>query len=231
MKKLVKESLYESLNEDDEILDDEIPEEIEDDSDVVVEDEWEKPEEEEELPDEIKSITIEPEEDIEVEDFSDELKDLFDSELEMKEFNRTNFEFKVIPRNGNRGSSPERVEGVPMAKLSNNNYIFKTPDGMRKFNLRDIVLIESKNSKGKILNEDQTYTYENYLTDVASHLLTSPEAVQAILDIHTVDHDEAQTEIIDELRSNDQLYNTKEMFETGVDPDVAANKIIHQYEG
>lgn len=236
MKKFVRESLYEAFEPEDE--DNNIPPEIENDEDVEVKDDWEKPEEEDEIPPELETVDssdMESEE-IEVEEYSSELEDLFNTELEMKEFNRENHTFRVIPRGeGKRGKTGELVNGVVMVQLKNGNYVFKTDSGMRKFNIKDIVLLENKKNKGSELNEvlrdGYEYNYVDYLFDIATFLMLNPENVQAIMDIHNVDEEEAKIEITNELEDNDGIYGTKAMFDAGIEPDEAANTIVNQYQG
>ncbi|MFA5154478.1 MAG: hypothetical protein WC554_18185, partial [Clostridia bacterium] len=167
----------------------------------------------------------------------DDLKTALDLELKIKEFNRGPIEFRVIPRGeGKRGKLGEIITGIVMAKLNNDNYIFKTDNGMRKFNIKDIALLENENTSGKQLNERMKdgfeYEYVDYLFDVAGFLMLNPENVQAILNIHNVvDEEQAKIDITNELEDNESIYGVKSMFEHGIEPEDAAEKIINQYQG
>ena len=238
MKKFVRENLYENFKEDndDEVV---LPEEIENDDDVDVKDDWETPEENETIEDEVDSIDASDMESEEIE--LDEtpavdIKTALDLELEMKEFNRETNEFRVIPREKDkRGRMGEIVTGVVMAKLSNDNYIFKTDKGMRKFNIKDMVLLENE-TLDKELNEMQRggmeYEYVDYLFDIAGFLMLNPENVQAILNIHNVnDEEEAKIDITNELEDNEEIYGVKAMYDAGVEPEIAAEKIVNNFQG
>lgn len=229
MKKFVRESLYESpFSEDNEEVD--LPPEIENDEDVVVEDDWEKPEEDE-IADEVNAIDasdMETEEIIVDDNYSFELQNALEAELQLKEFNRTPFEFHV------KGKQ-EVITGIVMAKLKD-SYIFKTDMGMRKFNFKDIVLIENEQQKGKKLNEilkdGSEYEYVDYLFDIATFLMLHPENVQAVLNIHNVnDEEDAKIDITNELEDHDEIYGTKSMYDAGIEAEDAALKIVNQYQG
>jgi hypothetical protein len=240
MKKFVRENLYESFKDDDDEVD--VPEEIVDDEDVEVKDDWETQEEDDEIPPELDVDASDMEKEvIEVSDdfSSSEIKDMLDIELELKDFNREEHEFRIIPKEKEkRGKTREIHRGTVMAKLKNDNYVFKLDDGsMRKFNVNDIVMLEEgAKSVGDELNEvmrdGYEYEYVDYLFDIASFLMLNPENVQAILNIHNVvDEEEAKIEITNELEDNDDIYGTKGMYAAGVEAEAAALKIVNQYQG
>jgi hypothetical protein len=236
MKKFVRESLYESPFNND--IDDEVdlPPEIENDEDVVVEDDWETPEEEDEIADEVNAIDASDMEvdEIEIDDDSSyqssiNLENILDLELKSIEVDREPIQFK-------NKNTKEIINGIIMAKLNNGNYIFKTENGMRKFNVKDIILLENQQYKGNKLNEimkdGYQYEYVDYLFDIATFLMLHPENVQAVLNIHNVnDEEEAKIEITNELEDNDQIYGTKAMYDAGIEAEEAALKIVNQYQG
>ena len=73
-----------------------------------------------------------PEEELEVEDMSDELAQSFRAELSIPEFNRLSFFIKL--------QSGEEFEAVPMAEMSGSKaFLFKIGDQIKKINLSNIV--------------------------------------------------------------------------------------------
>jgi hypothetical protein len=231
MKKFVRENLYENFVSDEEELDNELDNELDDDDDVEIIDAWEKPDEEIEVADNVNNnIDADIEEDeFEILGYSDELEDLIDNELNSKEFNRIPINFKM------KKNLSQIVSGIPMAKLSNGNYVFKTSTGLKKINLNDIIMIDEnkKQKKGIKLNEtmEGDYPYVDYLFDISNYLMLNPENVQAVLNIHNADEEEAKIEITNELEDNDDIYGTKGMYMAGIDAEDAALKIINQYQG
>ena len=84
--------------------------------------------------------------DMEIDDdsFDDELVKLLNNEIKLKEFNRRGFSFKIK-------NDKSKFYGVPMAKMLNNAFLFKTLDGkMKKLYLKDIILENEKPQKSKL---------------------------------------------------------------------------------
>lgn len=91
-------------------------------------------------------------EDVELEDeVSDialikQLTKMLDNELTFPEFSRGSVNFKI------RGSG-EKIEGVPLAKLSGGEaFLFKTLTGMKKIKVEDMI-IESYSGQQKFVSE------------------------------------------------------------------------------
>ena len=211
MKRFVKESLYEEVD---------ISEEIQDN--------WENPEEddENELENELEIDVADMEADeIEVNDISSsEIEDMLNIELELKDFNRAEHQYR-------HKKTWTTFNATVMAKLKDGNYIFKLADGsMRKFNINDLSVSDIE------LNEwtrgGMSYEYVDYLFDIAGFLLLHPENVQAIMDIHNVtDEEEVKIDITNELEDHEEIYGVKRMYDAGIEPDIAAEKIVNQYQG
>ena len=207
MKRFVRENLYEDVDD--------------------TEDTWEKSEEEDEVDAEdleVDTSDMEADE-IEVDDISpSEIKDMLNIELSLKDFNR------AIHKYRNR-KTWETFSGAVMAKLKDDNYVFKLDDGsMRKFNVNDLSVLDLEEDEE--LNESRgDYSYNDYLFDIAGFLMLSPENVQAILDIHhVVDEEGTKIDITNELEDNDEIYGTKGMYAAGLEPELAAEKIVNQYQ-
>jgi hypothetical protein len=117
---------------------------------------WDAPEDEEEIdPDELdvdvsdmaNVDTIEIEEDV----FDDKLFKALSNEVKMLEPNRANVRFRL------KGDLSKVINGIPMAKIGSNAFLFKLRDGgMKKIFLRDMV-VEServKRDRAKTVNEE-----------------------------------------------------------------------------
>ena len=212
MTQFVRESLYEDF----------------DDKNIET-DEWNQPEEVENIEDvndvpEVDSSDMDVDE-IEVVDNDVDLEVVLDRELTFPEISRGALKFRVKGK-------PEIIVGIPMAGLNPGNYVFKVDGMMRKFNINniDVEVFEAAGSKEKRLNENG-YSYNNYLNDIATYLLSKPENVQAILDIHDLDDSEsAKNEIADELENNEDIFGVKGMFQVGVQPEDAASKIVNNFQ-
>lgn len=119
-------------------------------------DAWGDSEDEDEIdPDELNvdtsdmenADTIEIEEDV----FDDKLFKALTNEVKMSEPNRANVRFRL------KGDLPKVLNGIPMAKLGSNAFLFKLRDGgMKKVFLRDMVLEQEriKRDRAKTVNED-----------------------------------------------------------------------------
>ena len=76
-----------------------------------------------------------------------------DNELQIPEFSRGELKFKVR-------STGEKVKGIPMAKMGGGEaYLFKTPQGMKKIKLEDMI-VESFKGPKKFVSE----SYKDYET-------------------------------------------------------------------
>lgn len=238
MKRFVRENLYESIkNEIDPKLGPygyDIPDELgpHDFEDEEISSE--------EISTELDTSDMEKTEEIEVDDdYSFQLEDALNAELQLKDFNREPFNFRIIPREKDkRGKIGKIIHGTVMAKLKNDNYVFKLDDNsMRKFNINDIVMLEENvkitgNKLNERIKDGYEYEYVDYLFDIATFLMLHPENVQAILNINDVyDEEEAKIEITNELEDNDDIYGTKGMYATGIEAEDAALKIVNQYQG
>jgi hypothetical protein len=115
--------------------------------DVIVDDEYENDlevddeniESDDDLIKGIDASDMENEDEIKInDDYTSETKIKLDAELNVKEFNREEILFKVL-------SDHKRIiSGIVMAKLDENNYIFRTNEGMKKFNIKDIIFVDDE---------------------------------------------------------------------------------------
>lgn len=118
-------------------------------------DSWGESDEEEEIdPDELDVDTSDMEnaETIELEDdvFDNKLFKALSNEVKMLEPNRANVRFRL------KGNLSKIINGIPMAKMGNNAFLFKLRNGdMKKIFLRDVILEEERRSnRAKTVNED-----------------------------------------------------------------------------
>jgi hypothetical protein len=91
--------------------------------------------------------TIEIEEDV----FDDKLFKALSNEVKMSEPARRNVRFRL------KGDLSKALNGIPMAKLGSNAFLFKLRDGsMKKVFLRDMVLEQEKikSNRAKTVNEE-----------------------------------------------------------------------------
>jgi len=96
-------------------------------------------------------------EDIEVEDdeFNNQTISRLNNEIKLPEFNRNPIKFKI------RGTR-EHILGIPMAKMSNNAYLFKLEGNkMKKFYLKDIILENENKKLKKVVKESLEEEFEN----------------------------------------------------------------------
>jgi len=119
-------------------------------------DAWDIPDDEEEIdPDELDVDTSDMEnaETIELEDdvFDDKLFRALSNEVKIIEPSRANVRFRL------KGDLSKVLNGIPMAKMGNNAFLFKLKDGqMKKIFLRDMVLEQERvrQNRAKTVNED-----------------------------------------------------------------------------
>jgi len=160
----VKESLYESIEDNDE--------------DVEIKDDWKSDEEEDELnPDEIDTSDMETADEIDVPDtaFDDELLITLNNELKSPEFARRVLKFRI------KGADRRPEFGTVLAKLGNNSFIFKLQDGsLKKFKLGEIVAESIKYANEMQMNENWGEELENdeYVEDDYDDEDTNAEHVE-----------------------------------------------------
>lgn len=127
--------------------------EMEDD----VEDNWYKADEEDDY------MEAEPEqiEDVSLEDetanvaLMNQFRKMIDNELKLPEFSRGTVEFKLKP-------TKEIIKGVPLTKLANGQAVlFKTPSGMKKVKMEDI-LLEGLQRKEKTIITFVSESFKDY---------------------------------------------------------------------
>jgi len=95
----------------------------------------------------VNADEIEIEEDV----FDDKLMKALSNEVKMIEPARANVRFRL------KGDLSKVLNGIPMAKLGGNAFLFKLKDGgMKKIFLRDMVLEQkkAKHNRAKTVNED-----------------------------------------------------------------------------
>jgi len=117
-----------------------------------VKDAWYEPDEDDEVIGDIDIDTSDMDnaEEIEIEENTiyDKLLMALSNELKMPEFNRAKVDFTLK-------DDDEIHTGVPMAKLSDNAFLFKLEDGkMKKIFLKDIIVESKKSNRAKCVNED-----------------------------------------------------------------------------
>jgi len=127
-------------------------------------DKWDVPEDEDEVidPDEfdVDTSDMEGADEIEVEEdvFDDKLFKALSNEVKVSEPNRRFLTFRL------KGNADKLLQGIPMAKMGNNAFVFKLQDGkLKKIFLRDIILEQEKaGNRAKMVSEysEDTNSYD-----------------------------------------------------------------------
>jgi hypothetical protein len=141
-------------------------------------DDWVKPEDDdvedfEDVEDiDVSDMTNAEELNIEEDAYDDELFLALKNDLKIPEFNRTTIRFRL------KGDLKHILQGIPMARIGENTFLFKLKDeGMKKIALKDVILEQVKEKSNRAKNVSE-YDLHDYLDDVSNSGYEEDDALE-----------------------------------------------------
>jgi hypothetical protein len=176
------------------------------------------PEELEGMPDEEFSEDENGEEYIEIENSIDQMKKIFRAEIAAPEFSRLSYLLKL--KDGGE------IESTPMAELSSGDFLFKIEGQLKKIRLSDIQkfqLVEEELQES-LLEDYGEYSFSDYLWDISNFIEANIPDWKNILD------GEDEQNLVDWLEENQDLWDLRGLFATGISSDDIAIKILGEFQ-